>query len=158
MTPRILALACLFLIAACTEAEKPTGGGTANIPAAPTQDDKKGLVDKAKEAMGNFKQNAEAPLTKKSVSSLLAIANDLKAEAGAGAQGPMNLQAMVAKAKDIKAVADKHGLKPSELTGLLARVTTVLGAMNSGNVPENLRADAAVLEKHQKELQTLFAK
>lgn len=131
----------------------------ADNPAAPNAatSDKKGLLDKAKEAASNIKENATAPLTEKSVVGLLGVANDLGAEIGKTETGqPMDMKTLLAKAKDIKAVAEKHGMKTSELTGLVARVAAVMGAVNSGNVPDELKADALLLEKHKAELQGLF--
>ena len=149
-----LALVSFLLLIACakTETEAAAPGGT---PAAAKE---KGLLDKAKEAAGNLKGAASTPLDDKSVGSLLAIAKDLKAELDATGGAQMDMKALMAKAKDLKAISERHGLKVSELTGVVGRVTMVLGAMQSGNVPENLKADAAVIGKHQTELQALFQK
>ena len=157
MNHRILALS-LFALCACSKTE-PTGGTPPAPKPAVNEADKKGLLDKAKEAAGNIKENASTPLTEKSVTDVLGVAKDLKAElAKAGEGGAMDLKTMIAKAKDLKTVAEKHGLKTSELTGLVARVSMVMGALNSGNVPDNLKTEASLLTKHQTELQALFQK
>lgn len=155
----LLTVLPLVLLFSCSKAE--TGGTTpgTKTPAEVKDPKDKGLLDKAKEAMGNVKEGASTPLDDKTVTSLMAIANDLKAEVAkaGGAQG-MDMKALMAKAKDLKAVAEKNGMKLSELTGVVTRVTTVMGAIKSGNVPENLKGDVAALEKHKAELQALFQK
>jgi hypothetical protein len=152
---KTLALLSFALLIACSK----TDAGTtppAGTPPAVTKE--KGLLDKAKEAAGNLKGAASTPLDDKSVGSLLAIAKDLKAELDATGGAQMDMKALMAKAKDLKVISERHGLKVSELTGVVGRVTMVLGTMQNGNVPENLKGDAAVLGKHQTELQALFSK
>lgn len=153
----------LLAFAGCskTDGAAPANNQTptpnADKPADPA---KKGLLDKAKEAVSNIKEGASTPLTSKSVTDLLGVANDLKAEfatAAGQAQG-MDLKSMIAKAKDLKTVAEQHGFKTSELTGLVTRVGTVMSAINSGNIPENLKPDVAVLEQYKAQLQALFGK
>lgn len=147
----------LLLLVGCGKADdaKSTDPLTPNAAAA----DKKHLLDKAKDAVGNIKEGATTPLTEKSVSNLLGVVNDLKAEIGKVDAGKaMDMKALMSKAKDLKAIAEKHGLKTSELTGLVARVAAVMSAVNSGQVPDELKADAALLEQHKAELQGLFQK
>lgn len=159
---RTLAVLGLFLALVSCKQDKsaPTGTGKQETPAAgDAEKDKKGLLDKAKEAVGNFKENASAPLTDSSMKSLIAIANDLKGELGKAAEAPgMDMKTLMSKAKDLKGVSEKNGVKVSELGGLVTRVTAVMGAIKSGNVPENMKADVVVVDKFKVELQSLFGK
>lgn len=150
----------LALVSCKQDTPAPSGAPKPEAPApGGAEKDKKGLLDKAKEAVGNFKENASAPLSDSSMKSLIAIANDLKGELGKAAEGSgMDMKTMMSKAKDLKAVSEKHGIKVSELSGLVTRVTGVMGAIKSGNVPESLKADVAVVGKFQSELQSLFGK
>ena len=151
---KTLALVPFLLLLACAKTE-PGAAAPGGTPAVAKE---KGLLDKAKEAAGNLKGAASTPLDDKSVGSLLAIAKDLKAELDATGGAQMDMKALMAKAKDLKAISERHGLKVSELTGVVGRVTMVLGAMQNGNVPENLMGDAAVLQKHEAAVQALFGK
>lgn len=151
---KTFALVPFLLLLACTKTE-PAAPAPGETPAVAKE---KGLLDKAKEAAGNLKGAASTPLDDKSLGRLLAIAKDLKAELDATGGAQMDMKALMAKAKDLKAISERHGLKVSELTGVVGRVTMVLGAMQNGNVPENLKGDAAVVGKHQTELQALFSK
>lgn len=153
--PKTLVLLSFALLIACSKTDP---GTTPPAGPAPAVAKEKGLLDKAKEAASNLKGAASTPLDDKSVGSLLAIAKDLKTELNAAGAAPMDMKALMAKAKDLKAISENRGLKVSELTGLVGRVAVVLGAMQEGNVPENLKADAAVIGKHQTELQALFQK
>lgn len=144
-----------------TPANTPTNA-PADAPTTPTDagDAKKSLLDKAKEAVNNVKQGATTPLTSKAVTDLLGVANDLKLQlaTAAGQVQNMSLETMIAKAKDLGAIAEKHGFKTSELTGLVTRVGAVMTAISSGNIPDNLKADAQVLEQFKAQLQALFTK
>jgi hypothetical protein len=145
----------LVLLFACS---KPDAGtqGAGKTPAADSPAPQKSLVDKAKEAAANVKEAATTPLDDKSLTRLAAVAKDLQAELGKdGAAQAKDMKTLLAKAKDIKVIAEKNGLKVSELTGLVARLGTVMSAVKSGNVPEQLQADVAAIEKH-KELRALF--
>lgn len=161
MNKLITALALLSVLS-CSKTE--TGGNTPPVKPNATKEgdgkDTKGLLGKAKEAVGNIKENATSPLDDKSLTSLVGVANDLKAELGkAAATGEaLDMKMLMAKAKDLKTVAEKHGIKVSELTGLVARVTSVMGAMKSGTIPESLKADVEAINKHKTELQALFQK
>lgn len=143
----------LALLLCCSKPENGTGGQN---PAGDTPAPQKSLVDKAKEAAANVKEAATTPLDDKSLTRLAAVAKDLQAElAKDGGAQAKDMKTLIAKAKDIKVIAEKNGLKVSELTGLVARLGTVMGAVKSGNVPDNLKADVAAIEKH-KELRALF--
>lgn len=153
---KTFALVPFLLLLSCSKTE-PGAAAPGETPAV-AKEKEKGLLDKAKEAAGNLKGAASTPLDDKSVGSLLAIAKDLKAELDAAGGAQMDMKALMAKAKDLKVISERHGLKVSELTGVVGRVTMVLGAMQNGNVPENLKGDAAVLQKHDAALQALFGK
>lgn len=152
LLPFALVLACSKTDAGGATPAGTTPGGT-TPPAAG-----KNLIDKAKEAASNMKGAATTPLDDKSVASLMGIAKDLQAELAAAGGAQMDMKALMAKAKDLKVISEKHGVKLSELTGLVGRVAMVMGAMKEGNVPENLKGDVAVIQKHQAELQALFQK
>jgi hypothetical protein len=144
----------LALLLCCSKPENGTPGG--KTPAGETPAPQKSLVDKAKEAAANVKEAATTPLDDKSLTRLAAIAKDLQAEmAKDGGAQAKDMKTLIAKAKDIKVIAERNGLKVSELTGLVARLGTVMSAVKSGNVPDNLKADVAAIEKH-KELRALF--
>lgn len=152
---RRLTLLLPILAWSCSKAEPtpPTPPPTPTPAAAA-----KNVVDKAKEALNNIKEGASTPLDNKSLTQLVAVVKDLQAELAesqAAGGGKPDLKTMMAKAKDLKGIAEKNGLKLSELTGVVARLTTVMGALRAGDVPEALQADVKALEKH-KELKALF--
>jgi hypothetical protein len=151
---KTLALLPFALLLSCS---KTDAGGTPPAGTTPPAAGKN-LLDKAKEAASNMKGAATTPLDDKSVANLMGIAKELQAELNGAGGAQMDMKALMAKAKDLKVISEKHGVKVSELTGLVGRVAMVMGAMKDGNIPENLKGDVAVIEKHQAELQALFQK
>jgi hypothetical protein len=149
-----LLLPLALLLCCSKEPVEAAPGGT--TPAGVSPAAQKSLVDKAKDAAANLKTAATTPLDDKSLTQLAAVAKDLQAQmARDGAVEARDMKTLIAKAKDLKAITEQHGLELSELTGLVARFSTVMGAVRSGNVPDNLKADVAAIEKHR-DLKALF--